>query len=90
MKNSLITILLLTPLLAACDPIQVNVPPIQVSGCDVQPELCNKSDAEFEDFFDGLTDEEQTAYAEAQFGGPTHTGFVPLGTVAEVYDIYNG
>jgi len=86
----LITVLLLTPLLlAACDPnFSITLPSIEISPCDIQPELCNKSNAEFEEFFDGLTDEEQTAYVDAQFVSKEQTGFVSLGKVSQVYGMY--
>ena len=62
------TILIILALcLSACDPIQINVPPI-VFPCLLPPEDCAMSDAEFSQKFDAMSDPEQVAYVEKWAG----------------------
>lgn len=79
-------ILLLALCLTACDPIQVNVPPI-VLPCPFPPEHCEMDDDEFARMFDSMADAEQAEYAE-RWGAPK-TGFVSISTVAATYDVYD-
>lgn len=80
-------LIFLTLCLSACEPqISLSLPAPEIPPCLLAPGDCAKSDEEFAETFDAMSDTEQATYVE-QWAAP-RSGFVSLSAISGIYGTY--